>query len=92
MPAATSWLARTADRRGCAISFYRMPKGSTPEWSGIAGKLILNADNRNGIAQEFLDGMALISAPGGLGMFIAAQIFADETAAKTGFGGNAIDL
>jgi hypothetical protein len=30
---ATSWLARTADRRGCAISFYRMPKGSTPEWS-----------------------------------------------------------
>jgi hypothetical protein len=52
---------------------------------GIAGKLILNADNRNGIAQEFLDGMALISAPGGLGMFIAAQIFADETAAKTGF-------
>jgi salicylate hydroxylase len=58
---------------------------------GIAGKLILNADNRNGIAQEFLDGMALISAPGGLGMFIAAQIFADETTAKTGFGGNAID-
>ena len=59
---------------------------------GLAGKLILNADNRNGIAQEFLDGMALISAPGGLGMFIAAQIFADETAAKTGFGGNAIGL
>jgi salicylate hydroxylase len=31
---------------------------------GIAGKLILNADNRNGIAQEFLDGMALIFRAG----------------------------
>jgi len=55
---------------------------------GIAGKLILDGANGNGITREFLDGIALISAEGGLGMFIAPQIFANGHAQNTDLGGN----
>lgn len=55
---------------------------------GIAGKLILDNANGSGIPREFLDGIALISAEGGLGMFIAPQIFANGHAQKTDLGGN----
>src|SRR5262249_39747000 len=57
---------------------------------GIGGKLILHDANGNAIPQKFLDGIALISAPGGLGMFIAPQIFANGHVQNTGFGGNDI--
>ncbi len=55
---------------------------------GIAGKFILKGANGNSLPREFLDGIALISAPGGLGMFIAPQIFSNVRAQNRGFGGN----
>ncbi|HUI21668.1 MAG TPA: FAD-dependent monooxygenase [Methylocella sp.] len=55
---------------------------------GIAGKAILTDEIPNRIPKVFLEGAALISAPGGLGMFIAPQIFRGEHTGKTGFGGN----
>jgi salicylate hydroxylase len=55
---------------------------------GIAGKLMLDGATGNGIPREFLEGIALISAPGGLGMFIAPQIFANGHLRNTDFGGN----
>src|SRR5262249_45613670 len=55
---------------------------------GIAGKLILDRENRASIPREFLDGIVLISAEGGLGMFIAPQIFENGHAQNMDFGGN----
>jgi len=57
---------------------------------GIAGKTILTKEIRNQIPPVFLEGAALISAPGGLGMFIAPQIFHGEHS-ESRLGGNAID-
>jgi 2-polyprenyl-6-methoxyphenol hydroxylase-like FAD-dependent oxidoreductase len=59
--------------------------------AGIAGKLMLDGANGNGIPREFLEGIALISAEGGLGMFVAPQIFANGHLPNTDFGGNDAD-
>ncbi len=40
---------------------------------GIAGKVFLDAGNRNRIAPELLDGLALVSAKGGYSLFVALQ-------------------
>jgi len=40
---------------------------------GIAGKVFLDGGNRNRIAPELLDGMALVSAKGGYSLFVALQ-------------------
>jgi 2-polyprenyl-6-methoxyphenol hydroxylase-like FAD-dependent oxidoreductase len=40
---------------------------------GIAGKVFLDSGNRDRIAPELLDGMALVSAKGGLSLFVALQ-------------------
>jgi salicylate hydroxylase len=40
---------------------------------GIAGKVFLDAGNRDRIAPELLDGMALVSAKGGYSLFVALQ-------------------
>jgi salicylate hydroxylase len=53
---------------------------------GIAGKVFLDAASRRRIAPALLDGMALIAAKGGLGLFVALQELSGETAA--GIGGN----
>jgi salicylate hydroxylase len=57
---------------------------------GIAGKVFLDAANRRRIAPTLLDGMALIAAKGGLGLFVALQELSGETAA--GVGGNDASL
>jgi 2-polyprenyl-6-methoxyphenol hydroxylase-like FAD-dependent oxidoreductase len=57
---------------------------------GIAGKVFLDGANRRRIAPTLLDGMALVAAKGGLGLFVALQELSGETAA--GIGGNDASL
>jgi 2-polyprenyl-6-methoxyphenol hydroxylase-like FAD-dependent oxidoreductase len=53
---------------------------------GIAGKVFLDGAGRGCIAPLLLDGMALIAAKGGLGLFVALQEHSGE--AGGGVGGN----
>jgi salicylate hydroxylase len=55
---------------------------------GIAGKVFLDARTRHRIAPLLLDGLSLVSAKGGLGLFVALQEFGDDTE-KDGISGNA---
>ncbi len=50
---------------------------------GIAGKVFLDAGNRDRIAPQLLDGMALVSAKGGYSLFVALQEI-DGAGAATG--------
>jgi 2-polyprenyl-6-methoxyphenol hydroxylase-like FAD-dependent oxidoreductase len=53
---------------------------------GIAGKAFLDDATRAALAPRLLDGLALVAAPGGLGLFVALQQLND--AAEHGIGGN----
>jgi salicylate hydroxylase len=53
---------------------------------GIAGKVFLDERTRRRIAPQLLDGIALVSARGGYGLFVATQDYA-HTARQDGIGG-----
>jgi salicylate hydroxylase len=53
---------------------------------GIAGKVFLDAATRRRIPSALRDTLALVSAPGGLGLFVAPQDYA-HAAAVNGIGG-----
>ncbi|MBO0758984.1 MAG: FAD-dependent monooxygenase, partial [Bradyrhizobiaceae bacterium] len=53
---------------------------------GVAGKIFLDGDARENIAPVLLDGLTLVSAKGGVGLFAALQEF--EPIATEGIGGN----
>jgi 2-polyprenyl-6-methoxyphenol hydroxylase-like FAD-dependent oxidoreductase len=53
---------------------------------GIAGKVYLNETTRRRIAPQLLDGIALVSARGGYGLFVAMQDYA-HAARQDGVGG-----
>jgi salicylate hydroxylase len=81
-----------ADGGGSRVRRQLLPQAERIDTGvvGIAGKVFLDAANRRRLAPTLLDGMALIAAKGGLGLFVALQELSGETAA--GIGGNDASL
>jgi len=57
----------------------------------IAGKIFLDDESRRRIAPEFLDGLAIVAARHGFGMFVAIQELGDGRA-QDGIGGNDVAM
>jgi 2-polyprenyl-6-methoxyphenol hydroxylase-like FAD-dependent oxidoreductase len=81
-----------ADGGGSRVRRQLLPQAERIDTGvvGIAGKVFLDDATRRRIAPQLLDGMALIAANGGLGLFVALQELSGETAA--GIGGNDASL
>jgi salicylate hydroxylase len=81
-----------ADGGGSRVRRQLLPQAERIDTGvvGIAGKVFLDDANRRRIAPTLLDGMAVIAAKGGLGLFVALQELSGETAA--GIGGNDASL
>jgi 2-polyprenyl-6-methoxyphenol hydroxylase-like FAD-dependent oxidoreductase len=81
-----------ADGGGSRVRRQLLPQAERIDTGvvGIAGKVFLDDANRRRIAPTLLDGMALVAAKGGLGLFVALQELSGETAA--GIGGNEASL
>jgi 2-polyprenyl-6-methoxyphenol hydroxylase-like FAD-dependent oxidoreductase len=81
-----------ADGGGSRVRRQLLPQAERIDTGvvGIAGKVFLDGANRRRIAPTLLDGMALVAAKGGLGLFVALQELSGETAA--GIGGNDASL
>jgi len=77
-----------ADGGGSRVRRQLLPQAERIDTGviGIAGKVFLDDANRRRIAATLLDGMALVAAKGGLGLFVALQELSGETA--VGIGGN----
>jgi 2-polyprenyl-6-methoxyphenol hydroxylase-like FAD-dependent oxidoreductase len=81
-----------ADGGGSRVRRQFLPRAERIDTGvvGIAGKVFLDDVSRARIAPLLLDGMALIAAKGGLGLFVALQELAGE--AGGGIGGNDVQF
>jgi salicylate hydroxylase len=77
-----------ADGGGSRVRHQFLPQAERIDTGvvGIAGKVFLDGAGRGRIAPLLLDGLALIAAKGGFGLFVALQELAGE--AGGGIGGN----
>jgi salicylate hydroxylase len=85
---ATGDVVVAADGGGSRVRHQLLPEAQRIDTGvvGIAGKIFLDGAARQEIAPVLLDGMAFVSAKGGVGLFLAMQDL--EHAAFEGFGGN----
>lgn len=85
---ATGDVLVAADGGGSRVRQQLLPEAKRIDTGvvGIAGKIFLDRAAREDIAPVLLDGLAFVSAKGGVGLFVAMQDL--EDAAAGGFGGN----
>jgi salicylate hydroxylase len=85
---ATGDVLVAADGGGSRVRQQLLPEAKRIDTGvvGIAGKIFLDVAAREEIAPVLLDGMAFVSAKGGVGLFVAMQDLEDSAA--EGFGGN----
>ena len=84
---ATGDIVVAADGGGSRVRRQFLPHAERIDTGviGIAGKVFLDAGNRDRIAPELLDAMALVSAKGGYSLFVALQEIDDAGAATGGY-------
>jgi 2-polyprenyl-6-methoxyphenol hydroxylase-like FAD-dependent oxidoreductase len=77
-----------ADGGGSRVRRQYLPQAARIDTGviGIAGKVFLNDATRRRIAPQLLDGIALVSARGGYGLFVATQEYA-HAMRQDGIGG-----
>jgi 2-polyprenyl-6-methoxyphenol hydroxylase-like FAD-dependent oxidoreductase len=76
-----------ADGGGSRVRKQYLPQAARIDTGvvGIAGKVFLNEETRRRIAPQLLDGISLVSARGGYGLFVATQDYA-HAARQDGIG------
>ena len=81
-----------ADGGGSGVRAQLLPHAARVDTGvvGIAGKVFLDDASRARIAPVLLDGLTLVAAKGGLGLFVALQEFAGEH--RGSIGGNEASL